>query len=47
MKAEISNERKEIFKKKKNQKIIVLITQIVTLVGFLALWEWLADAKNY
>lgn len=45
MKTEISNERKKFLRKIKTKKIMILITQMVTLIGFLALWEWLADAR--
>ena len=39
----ISNERKKYLKKIKKKKILVLLTQILILVGFLALWEILAN----
>ena len=41
----VSNERKEYIKKNKRQKKMVTITQILILVGFIAVWEILADAK--
>ena len=44
-KAKISNERKKYLKKIKINKFIVFLTQIAILVGFLALWEILADKK--
>lgn len=45
MKTEISQERKEFLRKNKIKKVIILVTQIAVLVGFLAIWEALADAK--
>ncbi len=39
----ILNERKKYLKKIKKKKILVLLTQILILVGFLALWEILAN----
>ena len=39
----ISKERKQYISKIKKHKILVLVTQILVLVGFLALWEILAD----
>ncbi len=39
----ISKERKQYLSKIKKHKILVLVTQILVLVGFLALWEILAD----
>ena len=39
----ISKERKQYLRKIKKHKILVLVTQILVLVGFLALWEILAD----
>ena len=41
----ISKERKQYLKKKRIKKYMVLITQIVILVGFLTIWEILAN-KN-
>ena len=38
-----SKERKQYLSKIKKHKILVLVTQILVLVGFLALWEILAD----
>ena len=45
MKNEISKERQKYLKNKKITKIEILITQILILVFFLGLWEFLAD-KN-
>lgn len=39
----ISKERKQYLKNIRKQKYLVLITQVVLLVGFLALWEVLAN----
>lgn len=39
----ISKERKQYLKSIRKQKYLVLITQVLILVGFLALWEVLAD----
>lgn len=39
----ISKERKQYLKNIRKQKYLVLITQVLLLVGFLALWEVLAD----
>ena len=39
----ISKERKQYLSKIKKHKILVLVTQILVLVGYLALWEILAD----
>lgn len=44
-KKEISLERKQYLKKIKQKKYLILLTQISILVGFLALWEFLAN-KN-
>lgn len=41
----VSKERKEYQKKIRNRKWQVLITQILILIGFLALWEFLADKE--
>ena len=38
----ISKERKQYLGKIKKQRILVLVTQILVLIGFLALWEILA-----
>lgn len=39
----ISKERKQYLKKQKKKKQLVFITQILILVGFLAIWEILAN----
>ena len=39
----ISKERKQYLSKIKKQKALVTVTQILVLIGFLALWEILAD----
>jgi len=41
----ISKERQQYLNKIRYKKYMVLITQIVILVGFLALWEILANKK--
>lgn len=41
----ISQERKQYLKTKKCKKYLVLITQILILVAFIAIWEILADKK--
>lgn len=46
MKIEIkSRERKQYLKQIKRNKFSVFFTQIAILVGFLAIWEFLADQK--
>lgn len=45
MKSNISNERRKYLRKIKTEKILVLLTQIFILVGFLILWEILANAN--
>ncbi len=45
MKKQISKERKQYLKKKKYKQYLVWLTQIVILIGFLAIWEILADRK--
>ena len=42
---ELSTERKKYLKKEKTKKFLVFTTQILILVGFLALWEILANTK--
>ena len=44
-KKQISAERKQYLKSKKRKQILVLLTQIAILVGFLAIWEILANKK--
>lgn len=39
----ISKERKNYLKKIKRKKYLVLLTQVLILIGFLALWELLAN----
>ncbi|CDE25083.1 putative uncharacterized protein [Clostridium sp. CAG:440] len=41
----ISLERKKYLSKIKKQKILVFITQMLILIGFLAIWEILANAN--
>lgn len=41
----LSVERKKYLKNEKNKKFLVIMTQILILVGFLALWEILANTK--
>ena len=41
----ISLERKKYLSKIKKQKIFVFITQMLILIGFLAIWEILANAN--
>ena len=45
MKNKISQERKKYLKKVKTKKLLVIATQLVILIGFLAIWEALANAK--
>ncbi len=42
---EMSKERKKYLNKLKLDRFLVLLTQILILVGFLAIWEALANAK--
>lgn len=42
-KNQISTERKQYLKKLKQRKYLILLTQITVLVGFLAIWEFLAN----
>ena len=39
----LSQERKQYIKHNRKRKILVLITQVVILIGFLAIWEILAN----
>ena len=41
----VSKERKQYLKKIKKKRYLVLVTQILILVGFLALWEVLANRE--
>ena len=41
----ISNERKNYLKKVKTKNVLVIFTQLAILVGFLSIWETLANAK--
>ena len=41
----ISKERKQYLKNRKYKQYLVLLTQIVILVGFLVIWEVLANKK--
>lgn len=43
MKATISNDRKKYLSKKKHRKRLILITQILTFVIFISLWEIFAN----
>ena len=45
MKNKISQERKKYLKKIKIKKLLVITTQLTILIGFLAIWEALANAK--
>ena len=45
MKNKISQERKKYLKKEKTKKLLVIATQLAILIGFLAIWEALANAK--
>lgn len=45
MKNKISQERKKYLKKVKANKLLVMVTQLAVLIGFLAIWELLANAK--
>ena len=42
---EISNERKKYLNKIKLNKFLVIMTQVLILVGFLVIWEYLANAN--
>ena len=42
-KLSLSKERKQYLNKRKKEKILVLITQILILVAFLGIWELLAN----
>ena len=41
----VSKERKKYLKENARKKVLIIITQIFLLIGFLLLWEWLAN-KN-
>lgn len=41
----ISKERKQYLRKKRQKQFLVLLTQIAILVGFLVIWEVLANKK--
>ena len=45
MKNKISQERKKDLKKVKRKKLLVIATQLIILIGFLVIWEALANAK--
>ena len=45
MKNKISQERKKYLKKVKIKKLLVVATQLTILIGFLVIWEALANAK--
>ena len=45
MKNKISQERKKYLKKVKTKKMLVIATQLAILIGFLVIWEALANAK--
>ena len=42
---EVSKERKKYLNKIKLNRFLVILTQILILVGFLVIWEALANAK--
>ena len=44
-KLEVSKERMQYLKKKRNKKVLVLLTQVLILVAFLAAWEILANKE--
>lgn len=44
-KTKIKSERKQYLNKLKREKVLVLITQILLLVVFLAMWEYLANQE--
>lgn len=44
-KSKISKERKQYLKNKKYKQYLVVLTQIAILVGFLVIWEVLANKK--
>lgn len=41
----LSKERKNFIKKTKKEKFLIFFTQLATLFAFLAIWEYLANAK--
>lgn len=41
----LSKERKQYLRKKRNKKCMVFLTQVLILIGFLAIWEILAEQK--
>lgn len=41
----VSKERKKYLKENARKKVLIIITQFFLLIGFLLLWEWLAN-KN-
>ncbi len=43
MKSDISEERKQYLRKIKRKKFAIIVTQILVLVGFLLIWEFLAQ----
>ena len=43
MKELISDERFLYLKKKKRRKVLITLTQFLILIGFIAIWEWLAN----
>lgn len=45
MTKEISTDRKKYLSQKKKKKISIILTQIIILVSFIAIWEWLAEAE--
>lgn len=45
MKSKISTERKKYLKKVKTKKLLIVTTQLAILIGFLAIWEILANTK--
>lgn len=42
---EISTERKKYLSQKKKKKLSILLTQIIILVSFIVIWEWLAELE--
>ncbi len=45
MNRQISKERKQYLKSKRQKQCLICLTQIAILVGFLVIWEVLADRK--
>lgn len=42
---EISEDRKQYLRKVKTKKVVIIVTQLAIVLGFIILWEILADAN--